>query len=278
MKKNRHIDIVILSVFAALCALGGIIMGLFVTDEQLSSISINSGIIIIALFVAGFLVLIYPIAKMIKRKKFYRLFLLWLLVAVLLWLTPFVLITLYAAVPLLILCILAECNAALKTDENKSYLFIQIILYVLAFASVFACCFAGLYDVTEELMNGSFGVALNKLVELIVLSVSAVIIITIILLGIKAVRVIKVDMFNPELIGVFNKIIKRCKVSVVYSLLSPIGLMLIELFVASLTNTSYSISFLFDELWAILVVCFVIVLVSMLKRSIAEHEENKMTI
>lgn len=92
----------------------------------------------------------------------------------------------------------------------------------------------------------------------------------------KFSRRFKGDIYDPDTIGMLGKLTKKCKVSIVYSLLAAVFLYVSMLLFALMGGTvTYSFDF---SLISLLTVCLVIIFAGILKRSIAEHEENKLTI
>lgn len=226
--------------------------------------------------------LVYPVVLMIRRRKFSRRFFLWLVFAV------FVVIDLFCAPSefsfvfamlvylMLLLCVLCECNYSLKADGTKSYKYILIILYLMIIFGTVGICFSELSNTVMQLRFNGLGAAVYSAIKYLVNVGSFVITLLALFRAIKAARMLRENMYDKEVIGVLGQVGKLCKVSVVYTIVSTMCLIVAAVLTAFLGGT---ITMNFDfSLISLLTICIIVVFTGMLKRSIAEHEENELTI
>lgn len=289
-------------ILAVICVVAGIVLGVFMSWSDISAVlialpflpaffllwlfaevNLNSAIFVL-LAVVALLTLIYPVVKMVKVKKFNRRYLLWILPAFLAAVTVAFALDIAVAIVFavvfyltLILCLLFECNATLKTDDKKPYKYIRIILYVLIVLNVISVFFENPYGVAYNITTSNLGTALYTVLKFLLDIGSFIINIGMIYLGLSIVSMLREDSYNIAAVGLLEKLSKKCKVSIVYSILSAVVLYPSMLLFALLfgDTVEYASDF---SLITILTVCLVIIFAGILKRSIAEHEENKLTI
>ncbi|HIU79381.1 MAG TPA: DUF2975 domain-containing protein [Candidatus Coproplasma excrementipullorum] len=260
----------------------------------------------------GILPLIFPIVKTIIKRKVYFGWLLWAALCAYTFIMLYILINLhllrneiftaqeeYNAVylqaivhgaciiwyALALLCVLFECAGLLKAKSGSSYVFAQIILYVIAalyiFLAFYGSVVAAANDIAavNEATLGNINVPLN-----IFAAVFSVImdvlpsVATVILLCICArfIRDLKRDNFSPERVDELNKIIALSKISIIVTLSATIINNIVQLALSKwLLNVGFSLKV---SLSSLSVVCLVIIAAGVLKRAIEANEENKLTI
>lgn len=260
MKYNKKAKILVI-VFSVLCALAGALIGIFCKNELAAFALIVAaipplGLILVAVYFivmylefAGLAItvllalspLVYPIVRMIKNKKFYKVFLLWLLDTLVLGAAFFVLfISIDYALLIALMCywlfiltVLLECNQQLKDVVFAVYRYLLVLG-------------------------------------------STVLLLIILFRVLHVLAMLKQNMYNLEAVDVLNGVVKLSKATIIYCVISNIITYPVMLFCAALGG-SVSAESSFD-LTSLLVVCLVIIFINILKRSIAEHEENELTI
>lgn len=302
MKYNKKAKILVI-VFSVLCALAGALIGIFCKNELAAFALIIAaipplGLILVAVYFivmylefAGLAItvllalspLVYPIVRMIKNKKFYKVFLLWLFDALVLGAAFFVLfISIDYALLIALMCywlfiltVLVECNRRLKEDEAKSYSFATVIIYLIVALDVFGTFFGGTFYMVYS-FGGAPGDAAFAVYKYLLSLGSTILILVILFRVLNILAMLKQNMYDPEAVGVLNGIVKLSKATILYCVIANIITYPVMLFCAALGG-SVSVESSFD-LTSLLVVCLVIIFINILKRSIAEHEENELTI
>lgn len=300
MKSKKHIlRIVLFALLVLACVVGAVVCGVETTAAVAIILLMQAPFFLVGLpmyifsdtflpvvfivpAIAFLAALVYPVVLMIKRRKFSRRFFLWLIFAV------FVVIDLFCAPSevsfifallaylMLLLCVLCECNYSLKEDGTKSYKYILIILYLMIIFSTVGICFAELANTVMQFRFSELGVAVYATLKYLVNVGSYIITMLALFRAIKAIRLLRVDMYDKNVIGVLGQVGKLCKVGVVYTIVSTMCLIVAAALTAFLGGT---ITFNFDfSLISLLTICIIVVFAGMLKRSIAEHEENELTI
>lgn len=260
----------------------------------------------------GILPLIFPIVKTIIKRKVYFGWLLWAalcaytFIMMYLLINPHLLANCVLSVSeewnevyietvkhgaciiwyaLVLLNVLFECVGLLKAKSGSSYVFAQIILYVIStlyiFLAFYGSVVAAANDIAavNEATQGNINVPLN--VFAVVFSVVMDVlpsVATVILLCICArfIRDLKCDNFSPERIDELNKIIALSKISIVVTLSATIINNIVQLaFSKWLLNVGFSLSI---PLSSLLVVCLVLIAAGVLRRAIEANEENKLVI
>lgn len=300
--QNKHVAIkVCMGILIPVCIVVGAALGAWMARTDISGLLIALPFIPTALLfryiasadrlveafvllgVVALLTFIYPVVRSIKAKKFSRRFFLWFLPAIFAALTVFsgleVVFTMIFAIAFyltLILCLLVECNAALNADSKRSFKYIRLILCVLIILNVLSVFFVNPYNISDNMVESNYGMSLHACLKFVLDIVAFVINMSILYLGLNITDTLKGDIYDPDTIGMLGKLTKKCKVSIVYSLLAAVFLYVSMLLFALMGGTvTYSFDF---SLISLLTVCLVIIFAGILKRSIAEHEENKLTI
>lgn len=263
-------------------------------------------------FILGLIPLVYPIIKIIIKRKFYLFSLLWL------GLSLFVFITLYffinphllnsklisgvtsdnkitligfevTFIILLIICVLVELSQLLKSYPEKSYNFVKVIIDLFALIAIFSVCFINVLSVKEGFKSissieaGAFDGRLNKglnyfsiLLTFILNAVPAVFTVILLLKCSSFVDMLKVDAFNPQNEKPLKVIIKLAKITVLITLAST-ALCNIALIIMSkwLVNANYQFEI---PLVMLCTVCLVIIFSQILIRAIELNEEQKLVI
>lgn len=302
MKYNKKAKILVI-VFSVLCALAGALIGIFCKNELAAFALIVAaipplGLILVAVYFivmylefAGLAItvllalspLVYPIVRMIKNKKFYKVFLLWLLDTLVLGAAFFVLfISIDYALLIALMCywlfiltVLLECNQQLKAGEDKSYSFATVVIYLIIALDVFNTFFGSTFYMVYVL-GGALGDVVFAVYRYLLVLGSTVLILIILFRVLHVLAMLKQNMYNLEAVDVLNGVVKLSKATIIYCVISNIITYPVMLFCAALGG-SVSAESSFD-LTSLLVVCLVIIFINILKRSIAEHEENELTI
>ena len=203
MKTNRKAKILVI-VFSVLCALAGAAIGIFCKNE-----------------LAAFALIV------IKNKRFYKIFLLWLFDALVLGATFFVLFisidyALLIALMcywLLILTVLVECNRRLKEDEAKSYSFATVIIYLIVALDVFGTFFGGTFYMVYS-FGGAPGDAAFAVYKYLLSLGSTILILVILFRVLNILAMLKQNMYDPEAVGVLNGIVKLSKATILYCVIA----------------------------------------------------------
>lgn len=257
--QNKHVAIkVCMGILIPVCIVVGAALGAWMARTDISGILIALPFIPTALLfryiasadrlveafvllgVVALLTFIYPVVRAIKAKKFSRRFFLWFLPAI------FAALTVFSGLEVVFTMIFA------------------IAFYLTLILCLLVECNAALNADSKR----SFKYIRLILCMLIILNVLSVFFVN--------PYNISDNMVESNSIGMLGKLTKKCKVSIVYSLLAAVFLYVSMLLFALMGGTvTYSFDF---SLISLLTVCLVIIFAGILKRSIAEHEENKLTI
>ena len=257
----------------------------------------------------GLLPLVFPIVRIARGRRFYWWSLAWALLSghtyTMLYLTshPSVLESVYMPgndtfvlaqqgglsiiwYALLTLCVLGECGMALKKNPRRSYLFAQVLLYAMAACIIFMAFFWGVVEaknlwsefgaLPEELREHAAANRFAFIFTLLCEISAAVSAVWLILCGLKALRTAGRDLFDPLMIRRLSAAASAAKASVLVSLLSVIACNAMQLALSKwLIHISYSFTV---SLLSLLAVCLVVIAIGAMKRAIAAHEENQLTI
>lgn len=260
----------------------------------------------------GIIPLIFPLIKIILKRKAYVGSLLWIVLSAYTFIMMYLLINPHLLrseaitgseewnavyldtvkhgaciiwYTLALLCILFECAGLLKKRRGSSYTFAWIIMYAIAAVYVI-CAFYG--EVAEAVSTissasgatlGNVNMPLNVFAAVFAAAMGiAPAVVTIILLCVCAsfICALKRDNLSPRLVGDIDRVAKLSKISIVVTLVCAIVNNVVQLALSKwLLNVSFSLSI---PLSSLLVVCLVLIAAGVLKRAVAANEENKLVI
>lgn len=259
----------------------------------------------------GLLPLVYPAVRMAVTRRFYKLSPIWLLLSgytyAMLYLIayPDILASavfgeeaewvyriateggmsvLWAA--LLALCVLVECIAAVRQRPQRSYPLTQAVIYLIAAGFIVAVCFGGVYDArvavdTAKLMDklgvGRVGLDYFVIVFRLLCNMAATgAVVWMLLESLKTLRTMKADMFGTDVVPRLNRLSRAAKGALYVGLGSSIVSNAVQLALSKwLFTVTYTVAF---SLTVLLVVCLVVIAAEVMKRAIAAHEENQLTV
>ena len=263
-------------------------------------------------FILGLIPLVYPIIRMAVKRKFYLCSLLWIILSLFGFITLYFFINPHLLnselisgvtldnkitligfevtfITILIICVLAELSQLLKSNPEKSYVFVKVIIDIFAVIAIFSVCFINVSSVKagfkgiSAIEAGAFEGRLNKglncfsiLFSFILNAVPAVFTVILLLKCGSFIDMLKVDAFNLNNEKPLKTIIRLAKVTVLITLAST-ALCNIALIIMSkwLVNANYQFEI---PLVMLCTVCLVIIFSQILVRAIEMNEEQKLVI